>query len=71
MGNRSYRGPDPEVRTISDEEFLSIWAKENIISGDVVETLRQESFTFMESFKLIDRDDPNKPKLAISKGQQQ
>ena len=61
---------DLEVQTVSDEEFLASWAAQNKISSYVMEKLRVEGFTSMDTLKLIDRDNLCKAKFSIQRGQQ-
>lgn len=57
-----------EIRTMTDEEYVSHWAAQNKISSEATEKLFKEGFTSMEALKLIDSEDLGKTK--IPRGQQ-
>ena len=57
-----------DIRTMSDEEYMAAWAKDNKISLEAIEKLSQDGFTSMQALKLVDKDDLAKAKLP--RGQQ-
>lgn len=57
-----------DIRTMSDEEYMAAWAKDNKISLEAIEKLSQDGFPSMQALKLVDKDDLAKAKLP--RGQQ-
>ena len=57
-----------EVRTLSDEEAMYVWAAENKINKEALDKLVKDGFTSMDALRLVDQEDLHKSKLP--RGQQ-
>ena len=65
-GGRWGRKPDRnEVRTLSDEEAIFVWAAENKINKESIEKLIKDGFTSMDALRLVDQEDLHNPSYHV------